>query len=123
MPLIYAFDHRHRRPPRELAELLGGKGANLAEMTRLGLPVPHGFTITTETRGCLWCCGGPCSTSRSQRTRPGADTRDRPRPRRRARSSRRQHGPRADRILLGLVRAHDVRWPVAKRLDARRLAA
>ena len=29
-------------------ELLGGKGANLAEMTRLGLPVPQGFTITTE---------------------------------------------------------------------------
>ncbi|WP_406005173.1 pyruvate, phosphate dikinase [Streptomyces sp. NBC_00637] len=33
---------------RELAELLGGKGANLAEMTRLGLPVPPGFTVTTE---------------------------------------------------------------------------
>ena len=31
-----------------MADLLGGKGANLAEMTRLGLPVPHGFTITTE---------------------------------------------------------------------------
>jgi len=30
-----------------MSELLGGKGANLAEMTRLGLPVPHGFTITT----------------------------------------------------------------------------
>ena len=29
-------------------ELLGGKGANLAEMTKLGLPVPEGFTITTE---------------------------------------------------------------------------
>ena len=29
-------------------DLLGGKGANLAEMTRLGLPVPPGFTITTE---------------------------------------------------------------------------
>ena len=28
--------------------LLGGKGANLAEMTRVGLPVPHGFTVTTE---------------------------------------------------------------------------
>ena len=28
--------------------LLGGKGANLAEMTNLGLPVPPGFTITTE---------------------------------------------------------------------------
>ena len=31
-----------------MVDLLGGKGANLAEMTRLGLPVPHGFTITTE---------------------------------------------------------------------------
>ena len=33
---------------RDMADLLGGKGANLAEMTRLGLPVPPGFTITTE---------------------------------------------------------------------------
>ncbi len=33
---------------RELKDLLGGKGANLAEMTNLGLPVPPGFTITTE---------------------------------------------------------------------------
>ena len=33
---------------REMADLLGGKGAGLAEMTRLGLPVPPGFTITTE---------------------------------------------------------------------------
>lgn len=33
---------------RELKDLLGGKGANLAEMTNLGLPVPAGFTITTE---------------------------------------------------------------------------
>ena len=32
---------------RSMADLLGGKGANLAEMTRLGLPVPHGFIITT----------------------------------------------------------------------------
>ena len=31
-----------------MRELLGGKGANLAEMANLGLPVPHGFTITTE---------------------------------------------------------------------------
>jgi len=30
-----------------MSDLMGGKGANLAEMTRLGLPVPHGFTITT----------------------------------------------------------------------------
>src|SRR6478672_1699913 len=32
---------------RSMADLLGGKGANLAEMTRLGLPVPHGFIVTT----------------------------------------------------------------------------
>ena len=31
-----------------MRELLGGKGANLAEMTNLGLPFPQGFTITTE---------------------------------------------------------------------------
>ena len=36
----------------ELRELLGGKGANLAEMSRLGLPVPPGFTLTTEA--CLY---------------------------------------------------------------------
>ena len=32
-----------------MRNLLGGKGANLAEMTKLGLPIPQGFTITTET--------------------------------------------------------------------------
>ena len=48
VPLIYSFDHVHRRPPRESAELLGGKGANLAEMaSALKLPVPPGFTIVT----------------------------------------------------------------------------
>ena len=49
MPLVYAFDHKHRRPPMEMKDLLGGKGANLAEMTSvLGLPVPPGFTLTTD---------------------------------------------------------------------------
>ena len=33
----------------DMKALLGGKGANLAEMTTLGIPVPSGFTITTET--------------------------------------------------------------------------
>ena len=40
---IYSFDEGHK----ELKELLGGKGANLAEMMRIGIPVPPGFTITT----------------------------------------------------------------------------
>ncbi len=42
--LIYHFDEGDK----DQKDLLGGKGANLAEMTRLGLPVPPGFTITTE---------------------------------------------------------------------------
>jgi pyruvate,orthophosphate dikinase len=46
---VYAFDHPHTQPPMSLKDLLGGKGANLAEMTSvLELPVPHGFTITTD---------------------------------------------------------------------------
>jgi pyruvate,orthophosphate dikinase len=57
MPLVYAFDHKHRRPPMDLKDLLGGKGANLAEMTSvLGLPVPPGFTITTDA--CRAYMGG-----------------------------------------------------------------
>jgi pyruvate,orthophosphate dikinase len=49
MTYIFDFDHRHPVAPMELKDLLGGKGANLAEMSSvLGLPVPPGFTITTE---------------------------------------------------------------------------
>ena len=48
MPFVYDFDHKHRKPPMEMKDLLGGKGANLAEMTSvLALPVPPGFTIAT----------------------------------------------------------------------------
>ena len=43
---MYVYDFRDG--DRSMADLLGGKGANLAEMTKLGLPVPPGFTITTE---------------------------------------------------------------------------
>lgn len=39
-------------------DLLGGKGANLAEMTRLGLPVPPGFTVTTEACRTFFELGG-----------------------------------------------------------------
>ena len=49
MPFVFDFDHTHAQPPMELKDLLGGKGANLAEMTSvLKLPVPPGFTITTD---------------------------------------------------------------------------
>ncbi|TQC48796.1 pyruvate, phosphate dikinase [Rhodococcus sp. WS4] len=43
---VFSFDHDHGTAPRTQAELLGGKGAGLAEMTSaLGMPVPPGFTI------------------------------------------------------------------------------
>ncbi|MGH9188491.1 MAG: pyruvate, phosphate dikinase [Acidimicrobiales bacterium] len=49
MTYVFAFDHQHSQSPMSMKDLLGGKGANLAEMTSvLGLPVPHGFTITTD---------------------------------------------------------------------------
>ena len=41
-----------------MKNLLGGKGSNLAEMTRLGLPVPQGFTITTEACNEYYDAGG-----------------------------------------------------------------
>ncbi|MGA0944972.1 MAG: PEP/pyruvate-binding domain-containing protein, partial [Candidatus Nanopelagicales bacterium] len=46
MSTTYVYDFA--RGSRGQSDLLGGKGANLAEMTRLGLPVPPGFTITTQ---------------------------------------------------------------------------
>ena len=49
MTYVFAFDHPHDVEPMSRNALLGGKGANLAEMCSvLGLPVPPGFTITTE---------------------------------------------------------------------------
>ena len=44
---VYDFSEGNK----DMKDLLGGKGANLAEMTNMGLPVPPGFTITTEA--CL----------------------------------------------------------------------
>ncbi|WP_420431383.1 pyruvate, phosphate dikinase [Hyphobacterium sp.] len=44
---VYAFGGGSSEGDADMRELLGGKGANLAEMARLGLPVPPGFTITT----------------------------------------------------------------------------
>ena len=42
---VYLFEEGDK----SMRDLLGGKGANLAEMTNIGLPVPPGFTITTAT--------------------------------------------------------------------------
>src|SRR5579885_1614841 len=45
---VYSFGEGSAEGRADMRNLLGGKGANLAEMSNLGLPVPPGFTITTE---------------------------------------------------------------------------
>jgi pyruvate,orthophosphate dikinase len=52
---VYAFHEGNK----DLKDLLGGKGANLAEMTNIGLPVPPGFTITTEACKVYLNTGAP----------------------------------------------------------------
>ena len=50
---VYQFNEGNA----EMRNLLGGKGANLAEMTGLGLPIPQGFTVTTEACTNYYDCG------------------------------------------------------------------
>ncbi|HUL84730.1 MAG TPA: pyruvate, phosphate dikinase [Actinomycetota bacterium] len=54
---VYDFSEGNK----DMKDLLGGKGANLAEMTNMGLPVPPGFTITTEACLVFLAQGGPPS--------------------------------------------------------------
>ncbi len=46
--VVFSFDEKKNKKIKNIKNILGGKGANLAEMGRLGLPVPPGFTISTE---------------------------------------------------------------------------
>jgi pyruvate,orthophosphate dikinase len=55
---IFAFGGGKADGNAGMKELLGGKGANLAEMASLGLPVPPGFTITTECCRAYYDAGG-----------------------------------------------------------------
>ena len=52
MRYVYRFGNGKADGSARMRDALGGKGANLAEMTRLGLPVPPGFTIST--RACVY---------------------------------------------------------------------
>jgi len=54
---VYRFGAGKADGSAEMRELLGGKGANLAEMSNLGLPVPPGFTITTEVCNAYYANG------------------------------------------------------------------
>ena len=54
---VYTFGNGKAEGDASMRNLLGGKGANLAEMNKVGLPVPPGFTVTTEvwsSASCLW---------------------------------------------------------------------
>ncbi len=62
---VFSFDEGSR----ELIDTLGGKGANLAEMTRMGLPVPPGFTITTDTCRYFLDTGGLPATFADEMSR------------------------------------------------------
>jgi pyruvate,orthophosphate dikinase len=55
---VYAFGGGTADGDAEMKDLLGGKGANLAEMSALGLPVPPGFTITTQVCNRYYAGGG-----------------------------------------------------------------
>ncbi len=55
---VYRFGGKTAEGDGTMRELLGGKGANLAEMSRLGMPVPAGFTITTECCAEYYALGG-----------------------------------------------------------------
>ena len=55
--MVYYFGAKGTEGDGSMRPLIGGKGANLAEMTRIGLPVPPGFTITTETCAAYYQAG------------------------------------------------------------------
>lgn len=58
MKYVYFFGDGKAEGNAEMKNELGGKGANLAEMTNLGIPVPPGFTLTTDTNTAYFDAGG-----------------------------------------------------------------
>ena len=80
---VYRFGAKKAEGDGTMRELLGGKGANLAEMNLLGMPVPAGFTITTECCTEYYRLGGGYTPSCGLKSRPPS----RPRRRSWARSS------------------------------------
>ena len=54
---VYTFGGNRNEGSATMRNLLGGKGCNLAEMAGLGIPVPPGFTLTTEQCGAYYANG------------------------------------------------------------------
>ena len=63
MPYVFDFDHKHRRPPMDMKDLLGGKGANLAEMTSvLGCRCRRASPSRPTRAGRTWTAAGPTAS-------------------------------------------------------------
>jgi pyruvate,orthophosphate dikinase len=71
---VYLFGGTRADGRGEMKELLGGKGANLAEMVNLNIPVPPGFTITTEVCTEYFRSGGSYPADLSDQVEAGLDT-------------------------------------------------
>jgi pyruvate,orthophosphate dikinase len=91
---VYFFGQGKAEGTGAQKELLGGKGAGLAEMTRIGLPVPAGFTITTE------CCAE--YYARDRRWPPGLESQVRAYLRRLEKVCGRRLGARRDPLLVSV---------------------
>ncbi|MBN1433867.1 pyruvate, phosphate dikinase, partial [Candidatus Fermentibacterales bacterium] len=70
---VYLFSREGTDGNKDLKDLLGGKGANLAEMTLLGLPVPPGFTISTEACEAFYESGREWPEGLEQQVRKGLE--------------------------------------------------
>ncbi|MBL1217640.1 MAG: pyruvate, phosphate dikinase [Planctomycetes bacterium] len=71
--MVYLFGRSRTDGSAALKHLLGGKGANLAEMTSIGLPVPTGFTITTEACHAYITCNNTMPAGLMDQVREGID--------------------------------------------------
>lgn len=70
---VYHFGSTGTDGDRTMKELLGGKGANLAEMTRINMPVPPGFTISTETCDAFYKAGSVWPEGLGEQVRSGIE--------------------------------------------------
>jgi pyruvate, orthophosphate dikinase len=68
---VYRFGNGHADGSADMRNLLGGKGAGLAEMTNLGIPVPPGFTITTEVCTAFYARGRQYPAELEEQVRQG----------------------------------------------------
>ncbi len=66
--MSYKYVYLFSEGNKDMRELLGGKGANLAEMTMAGMPVPQGFTISTEACTQYYKTGAKLTTRSRRRS-------------------------------------------------------